>query len=65
MYVDDVLILRNSTLAYNFIRDGRYGPAIDINTGLGYNNWSVDGSAIIARGDGVGLKGNLSFGWAF
>ncbi len=41
------------------------GFTIDINTGLGYNNWSVDGSAIIAKGDGVGLKGNLSFGWAF
>ena len=36
------------------------GFSIDINTGLGYNNWSVDGSAIIARGDGVGLKGNLA-----
>ena len=41
------------------------GFTIDINTGIGYNKWSVDGDAVITRGDGFGLKGNISFGWAF
>ena len=41
------------------------GFTIDINTGIGYNNWNVDGDAVLTRGDGVGIKGNLSFGWAF
>ena len=40
------------------------GFSIDINSGLGYNNAKIEGDALWS-GDGIGYKGNMSFGWAF
>ena len=40
------------------------GFTIDINSGIGYNNAKIEGDALWS-GDGVGYKGNISFGWAF
>ncbi len=40
------------------------GFTIDINTGARYNNAKIEGDALWS-GDGVGLAGNISFGWAF
>ena len=40
------------------------GFTIDINTGIRYNNAKIEGDALWA-GDGLGLAGNISFGWAF
>ena len=40
------------------------GFTIDINSGIGYNNAKIEGEALWA-GDGIGYKGNISFGWAF
>ena len=40
------------------------GFTIDINSGIGYNNAKIEGDALWS-GDGIGYKGNISFGWAF
>ena len=40
------------------------GFSIDINSGIGYNNAKIEGEALWS-GDGIGYKGNISFGWAF
>lgn len=40
------------------------GFSIDINTGIKYNSVTIEGDALWA-GEGTGLAGNISFGWAF
>ena len=40
------------------------GFSIDINTGIKYNSVTIEGVALWS-GDGTGLAGNISFGWAF
>ena len=40
------------------------GFSIDINTGVKYNSVTIEGDALWS-GDGTGLAGNISFGWAF
>ena len=49
---------------HQWIFGNNSGFTIDINTGIRYNNATIEGDALWS-GDGLGLAGNISFGWAF